>query len=138
MKKVYVAFSMTNGDQNLEKINQLIDWLKCKKYKVFQPNYSLFPELLANNALKSIDESDIVIADVTNYSHGVGFELGYAFCKGKKIIIISHCSAKNNITKFFYGLFDKIVFYNDTANVPSLLIPYLFSESGKKESKLHI
>ena len=108
---------MTNGNQNLDKVNTLISWLKKKRYKVSQPSYILFPGLLASGSLKSIKQSDIVIADVTVYSHGVGFELGYAYALKKDIIVISSISAKNQVSKFLLGLFPEIIFYHDGADL---------------------
>lgn len=113
MKIVYTAHSMTNGHQNLDKVNTLISWLRKERYKVAQPSYVLFPDLLASGALESIKQSDIVIADVTVYSHGVGFELGYAYALKKDIIVISSISAKNKVSKFLLGLFPEIIFYYD-------------------------
>lgn len=104
---------MTNGNQNVYKVNTLISWLKKKRYKVSKPGYTLFPELLATGSLKSVKQSDIVIADVTVYSHGVGFELGYAYALKKDIIVISSISAKNKVSKFLLGLFPEIIFYHD-------------------------
>ena len=88
MKAIYIAHSMTNGNHNLAIINTLINWLKDKKYKIIQPKYALFPDMLAVEAIKAIEQSKIVIADVTTYSHGVGFEMGYAYALKKKIIFL--------------------------------------------------
>lgn len=104
---------MTNGNQKPNELNTLISWLKKKRYKVSKPSYILFPGLLASGSLKSIKQSDIVIADVTVYSHGVGFELGYAYALKKDIIVISSVSAKNQVSKFLLGLFPETIFYHD-------------------------
>lgn len=113
MKSVYIAHSVTNGSQDLAHINALISWLRKENYKVSQPNNALFPDLLASSALKEIERSKIVIADVTVYSHGVGFELGYAYGLKKNIILIANISAKYAISKFLLGLFPEIVFYHN-------------------------
>ncbi len=114
MKSVYLAHSMTNGNQNLDRLNTLISWLKKKRFRISKPDHILFSDYIASGALDSIEKSDIVIADVTVYSHGVGFELGYAYSLKKNIILISGIAAKNKISKFLLGLFPKIIFYHDS------------------------
>lgn len=104
---------MTNGDQSLKELNSLVSWLKKENFKVIQPSYALFPKLLASTSLKLIEQSNIVIADVTAYSHGVGFELGYAYALRKQTIVISNAVAREKLSKFLLGLYPEIVFYED-------------------------
>ncbi len=133
MKIVYIAYSMTNGNQNLNEVSTLISWLRKKGYKVTQPSYILFPHLLASGAIKSIEQSDIIIADVTVYSHGVGFELGHAHALKKDIIVISSISAKNQVSKFFLGLFPEIIFYRDGADLVTEISHQLNRFCSKKK-----
>jgi len=119
MKIVYIAHSVTNGNQDLDKVNTLAAWLKKKRYKVLQPSEVLFPDFLAPGALKAIKQSDIIIADVTIYSHGVGFELGYAYALHKDIIVVSSITAKDHISKFLIGLFPEIIYYKDNSDLLS-------------------
>lgn len=134
MKNIYLAYSMTNGNQDINKINTLISWLKKKRYKVSKPSYILFPDLLVSGSLKSIEQSDVVIADLTLYSHGVGFEVGYAYALKKNIIVISSISAKNKISKFLLGLFPEIIFYQDGIDLITEISHRLNSFRNKKKS----
>jgi len=95
MIKIYFAGSITGGRNDQEIYFELIDHLKTKG--------SVLTEHLANSNLSSygethisleeiytrdvnwIKESDIVIAEVTQVSLGVGYELGYAESLGKKM-----------------------------------------------------
>ncbi len=135
MKVVYIAHSMTNGSKHVNKINALITWLKKKRYKVSQPNYALFPDVLAAGALTAIERSKIVIADVTVYSHGVGFEIGYAYALKKDIILIANISAKDKVSKFLFGLFQEVIFYHDEDELISEVSDKLGSFSHKKTKR---
>lgn len=115
MNMIYIAHSMTNGQKDIEPVHKLIDWLKLKKkYNVDHPyDISIFHNYLADKSLKIINKMDIIIADVSNYSHGVGFELGYACASNKKIIVICNIKTKDNVSKFLIGLFPDMIFYEN-------------------------
>lgn len=111
---IYIAHSMTNGHSNIQIINKLADWLRIYGYNIEQPTeLSVFHDFLAKKSVNMINDIDLIIADISNYSHGVGFELGYAFALKKRIVIICHESSKNTISKFFVGLFPNIIFYKN-------------------------
>ena len=125
MKTIYLAHSVTNGDQNLQKIRALISCLEKRKSMIIQPTSNLLPDTLAAVSLKSIEKSDCVIADITTYSHGVGFELGYAYALGKDIVVICEVCAKDRVSKFILGLFPNIIFYNDQADLEVKIVSRL-------------
>ena len=61
--------------------------------------------------IKSIEKSDMIIADVSEPSHGVGMELMYAFLKGKRIIVTARVGSK--VSYMILGMPNiKIVWYN--------------------------
>jgi len=111
MKTIYVAHSMTNGQNDTQDIDALLQWLHKNGHSIVFPNYALFHDMLASQALESIKNANIVIADVSNYSHGVGFEIGFAYSLKKDVIIIANNSVKDKISKFILGLFPDIIFY---------------------------
>jgi len=125
MKTIYLAHSVTNGGQNLQKIRDLISYLKKRKSIVIQPTSNLFPDNLADISLKSIEKSDCVIADITTYSHGVGFELGYAYALRKDIVVICDVCAKDRVSNFILGLFPNIIFYNNQADLEAKIVSRL-------------
>lgn len=67
-----------------------------------------------------LDESDVIIAEVTITSLGVGYEIGYAESKGKKIICLFHMtegcvtrtsamlSGNKNLTVITYTTFEEL------------------------------
>lgn len=117
MKSIYLAYSVTNGDSfSLDK-NELFSFLKKKKFKIIEPNPALFPELIANNTLDALKEAEVVIGEVSVYSHGVGFELGYAYSLNKKIIIIAKSICRDNISNFIKGIFPNILYYENYSDL---------------------
>ncbi len=69
------------------------------------------PRELMVSTFSHIDNSDILIADVSELSSGVGIEIGYAYSKNKIIIILS--KKKANISNTFKGIATKIIYYNN-------------------------
>jgi nucleoside 2-deoxyribosyltransferase len=113
MKSVYIAHSVTNAHHNMDNVSSLVSWLKQKKFKIIRPEHLLFADIIASEAIQSIERADLIIADVSAYSHGVGFELGYAYSLKKHIILISHCSSKDKISKFLTALFPAMIYYKN-------------------------
>jgi nucleoside 2-deoxyribosyltransferase len=119
--KVYLAYSVTNrkGESNLSQLNQLREWLVSKNYRVFNPTPKLFQEIIADDAIKNLEDADIIVADLSKYSHGVGFEVGYAFAKEKNVVLIARENSKKTVSKFLKGVFDRIIFYENTEQLIS-------------------
>jgi nucleoside 2-deoxyribosyltransferase len=113
MKNIYIAYSVTNGNQDVEIIKGLIDWLDENGFDIIHPfDIALFQDYLAEKSIKYINTSDIIIADISTYSHGVGFELGYAYSRKKQIVVICNENVREKISKFIIGLFPNIIYYS--------------------------
>lgn len=117
MRNIYIAYSITNAQKTTDAIFELVYWLRKRKYKVTTPTLILIPDTLAENAVNAIINADIVIADLSNYSHGVGFELGYAYALKKKIITVANARSANTISLFMNGLFPRTIYYTDANNL---------------------
>ncbi len=50
-------------------------------------NEKLPPRSIFERDIKAINVSDLLIADITHQSHGVGMEIMYAYMLGKKLIV---------------------------------------------------
>lgn len=129
MKSIYIAHSMTNGQKSIGEVLSLANWLKSQDFKVAQPSYILYPDFLVSKVLKVIEQSDTIIADVSHYSHGVGFELGYAYSLNKEIIVISNISSNDQVSKFILGLFPEVIFYKDLHDLICQISPILIPKS---------
>jgi|GEM_PF-6207188 len=121
MKTAYIAYSMTNGTPSHNWIDSLIPWLGENGYNIIQPSPGLFPDIIASKALESIEKTDIVVGDVTIYSHGVGFELGYAYALKKEVIVICYALARNKVSKFIKGLFPDIIYYYEEEDLLQMI-----------------
>jgi len=67
---------------------------------------SFAPDELMNKTFQIIDESDVVIIDLSEKGVGLGIEAGYAYSRGIPIITIAHQSKISNtllgISKYNY------------------------------------
>jgi nucleoside 2-deoxyribosyltransferase len=113
MRNVYIAHSVTNGCQNVRPIKALAAHLRKLGFRIVEPQRALFGEDVGKQATASIEKSDLIVADVSRYSHGVGFELGYSYAKGKAVILVCERGAWDNVSKVLVGLFPKIIIYDD-------------------------
>jgi 2'-deoxynucleoside 5'-phosphate N-hydrolase len=97
--KVYFAASITGGRDNQEIYPEIVNFLKENNCKVLTEHISdknlssygetnLLPEEIFQRDLNWIRESDILIAEVSQVSLGVGYEIGFAESIGKKIICL--------------------------------------------------
>ncbi len=90
MKKTYLAISYSNRhlfDSEIEGLKKLFTE-KNIELLVFVDKYNFKPNQekeMMKTAFEEIDSSDILIAELTTKSIGVGIEIGYAFAKGKPI-----------------------------------------------------
>jgi len=126
--KIYFAGSISGGRNDQSIYLQIINFLKTKG--------NVLTEHIANSNLSSygeqnitveeiytrdvnwIRESDVLIAEVTQISLGVGYELGFAESLGKKIICLyreqegrrlsAMISGNKNFKVIIYKEFDEI------------------------------
>jgi nucleoside 2-deoxyribosyltransferase len=118
MKVIYIAHPMTAQAGTEASMSALAAWLKKQRgCRVFEPNYQLFSDILASQALKNLEDSSIILADVSSASHGVGFEIGFAFSKGKRVILVAHEERHGTISSFLAAMFSPIVFFNDSEDL---------------------
>ena len=77
------------------------------------------------SALKKIDESNLLIAELSYKSIGVGLEAGYAKAKGKKIIYIHQAGTELSTT--VNGISDVRIKYNNISDLLTQLKNNKFS-----------
>lgn len=128
--KIYFAGSIRGGREKVEDYKKII--------KILSEYGTVLTEHIADETILSVgekhitdeeiyerdiawlDESDIVIAEVTVTSLGVGYEIGYAEAKGKKILCLFHMidggatrtsamvSGNKNLTMIMYTTFEEL------------------------------
>jgi nucleoside 2-deoxyribosyltransferase len=69
-------------------------------------------------ALKAIADCDIFIAEFTEKGVGLGIEAGYAYAKGKPIIVIAKSGTQ--ISDTLKGISKRIIFYEEPEDLARL------------------
>ena len=128
--KVYFAGSIRGGRDKAEdykKIASLIeDYAEILDKHVVDPKLkatgeSINQEEIYERDIKWIEKSDIFIAEVTNPSLGVGYEIGYAEKLNKKIICL--CEETANISAMIGGNKNlDLIFYSSIDELKDKLI----------------
>lgn len=98
MKKVYFAGSIRGGRDNVDDYFQIITYLKNSfivltehigdKNLNANGEINKTPEYIYNRDKSWINEADFIIAEVSNPSLGVGYEIGYAESLKKPILCL--------------------------------------------------
>jgi len=99
--KVYLAAPMAGVRSNLEINKKVYAFLVKLGHEVLTEHVvrdrldvelGLSPKEIFERDVKLLDACDVVVADASYPSLGVGFEIAYALLKGKKVI--AYCSAE--------------------------------------------
>ena len=137
--KVYFAGSIRGGRDKAEdykKIASLIeDYAEILDKHVVDlklkvTGESINQEEIYERDIKWIEKSDIFIAEVTNPSLGVGYEIGYAEKLNKKIICL--CEETANISAMIGGNKNlDLIFYSSIDELKDKLIIKMLEEGQK-------
>jgi nucleoside 2-deoxyribosyltransferase len=105
IKKAYFAIGFSVRKKFDIEIRQLEDALSKINIEllVFVDKYYFKPneeKSMMEVACNEIDDSDILIAELTHKSIGVGIEVGYAFSKKKPILYVRRKGAEFSSTAF--------------------------------------
>lgn len=110
MRSVYFAHAVTNTDQGYEHIGRMLRE-RLGPVEVVEPRGRLFNDVLAEAALEAVRASDLVIADVSDPSAGVGIEIGYALGNGIPVFAMARAGSEMRVSAFIRGLFPDMLFY---------------------------
>ena len=103
MKKAYLAISYSNRKLFNKEVNSLKNYLLTKNIEllVFVDKYNFAPnqeQEMMQTAFNEIDSSDILIAELTTKSIGVGIEIGYAVAKNKPVFYLRKTTSEYSTT----------------------------------------
>ena len=90
-----------------------------------------------DNAYELLMNSDLVIAEISNESTGVGAEIADAYYLGKPLIALKHFNSSSNISKLvpqFFGNVYTLLHYHTIDEIPDLLRnvkPVSFEKPGR-------
>ncbi len=111
--KIYFAGSIRGGRDDKEKYKQIIHWLK--EYGTVLTEHIGLDSLSEKGQTQFseqkiyiqdtdwVRESDIIIADVTQASLGVGYELGFGESINKRIICLFDTSSDKSLSAMVRG-----------------------------------
>ncbi|MFH7836476.1 MAG: nucleoside 2-deoxyribosyltransferase [Candidatus Aenigmatarchaeota archaeon] len=105
MNRVYLSIPII-ANRNLEIAKIIAETIENEGYEiiskwVLEENLKIYvsPRDILKRDIEGVLKSDMLIAEVSNPSHGVGMEVAIAFLSGKKIILV-----KNEDSKLSYML----------------------------------
>lgn len=129
--KIYFAGSIKGGRDNQKQYFEIIKYLK--KYGVVLTEHIGNYETNIKNEIRLsnkedehvylrdknwLDESDIIIAEVSIPSLGVGYEIGYALANNKKVICLYNENSEKELSYMISGNRNNIVIrYNELDEV---------------------
>lgn len=115
-KKAFISYSYADRNEFKDldkKLRFLLLKNKIDSYSfVFDFKERVSNKILMSEALRLIDESDILIVELSYKSIGVGLEAGFAKAKGKKIIYIHRFGSE--ISNTVDGICDILIEYKNT------------------------
>ena len=122
--KAFISYSFTDKNKFRNFDKKLKEFLKEKfdiiSYSfVFDFRKRVDNVTLMKAALKKINESDLLIVELSNKVIGIGVEAGYAKARGKKIIYIHKIGSEISTT--VEGLSDIKIMYKNISNLLNLL-----------------
>ena len=114
--KVYISISYNKRNELSEELNTIIDVLKRAAIEpfVFVDNFKFNVDQekeMMQQAMMSINECDLLIAETSDKGIGIGIEVGYAKAKGKPVIYIRNQNAEHSTT--VSGISDFQIIYAD-------------------------
>lgn len=128
--KAYISISYNKRHELNDELQSIIETLKefhIKPY-VFVDNFKFSSEQekeMMYQAMKSINDCDLLIAETSDKGIGIGVEVGYAKAKGKPVIYIRSKSAEHSTT--VSGISDHQIIYSDINDLKDRLAAILSS-----------
>ena len=129
IKRAYLAISYSNRkyfDKEIESLKQLFERNNIELF-VFVDHYNFKPNQekeMMKTAFMEVDNSDILVAELSTKSIGVGIEIGYALAKKKTIIYLRKKDSEHSTTAA--GSSDYQIIYEDIFELESQLNEHFF------------
>lgn len=124
MKRIYFGTSFNHRKEYENLYQKMITYFNkygIEVYSfVFEYNGPTENKVMLANALNEMDKSDLIIADASYVSLGVGMEVGYFKGKGKKVIFLHRKSTF--LDENMEGVSDYLVEYESDDDILNWLI----------------
>ncbi len=114
-QKIYLALTVRGSREKIQLLQTVSMFLESRGHKVLT-KHLLAPtapveesqktsEFVFNRDMKWLKECDVLIAEVSGSSFGVGFETGFTLGEGKKkVYVLYDASLQDSISKVATGL----------------------------------
>lgn len=92
--KIYLAFSIRGGKRDENLIKEVYEFL-TKKGHIVTTEFNIIPKYskkiytdrdIFERDITALESSNVLLADVSSPSLGVGYEIAYAICKNIKVL----------------------------------------------------
>ncbi len=134
--KIYFACSITGGRQDAEIYRIMVEALQSDGHDIPSAVFAvplpgggettMQPEAIYRRDTAWIEACDVLIAEVSTPSHGVGYEIGYALHLGKPVLCLHR--AEKTVSKMLTGNPDtlmQVMGYTDVKNGVAKMRAYL-------------
>ena len=132
--KVYFSCSITGGRNDQPIYSAIVEWMLARGHNVLTAHLAK-PEVMAAEAIVNaaevfqrdllwIDEADVIVAEVSTPSHGVGYEIAYAVIMKKPVLCLAREGVK--VSKMITGN-DRLKFekYGDEGEAVKIIGEFL-------------
>jgi 2'-deoxynucleoside 5'-phosphate N-hydrolase len=122
--QAYIAISYNKNKQlqpELDAIKEVLNQHSITSF-VFVDNYNFNPSQekeMMQAAFAEIENSDLLLAEVSDKAIGIGIEVGYAKAKNKPVVYLRHTNAEHSTT--VSGSCDHAVIYTNTGDLQKQL-----------------
>lgn len=134
--KIYFAGSIRGGREDAVLYQQIIEYLKTfgevLTEHIGDPKLTHLGDdgptdsYIHDRDLEWLQCADVVVAEVTTVSMGVGYEIGRAIESGKKVICLFRPDSGKNLSAMIAGCADlELVNYNNIQEAREILYSYL-------------
>lgn len=134
MKSIYFAGSIRGGRQDAGIYKQLIDELKnhgavlTEHIGAKEVSFELSNRHIHDRNLKWLSNSDILVAEVTTPSLGVGYEIGRAVTLGKPVVCLYRKGGDAQLSAMIAGLADVQMFHYSNLEEAIEILRGVFSQ----------
>lgn len=137
MVKIYLAAPMLGDRSALETVREILSGLKRKGHKILTEHVvddvldierGERPREIFERDIQFLDEADLLVAEVSYPSLGVGFEIAYFLLKGKPVLAFAKEERENKVSAMIRGItWDNFKFYTyrsveDVLNLVDLFV----------------
>lgn len=126
--KIYFSGSIRGGREDAELYNQLIREIKnygevlTEHVGATELTYQMSDKMIHEQDMLWLNEADVLIGEVTNPSHGVGYEIGRAVAMNKKVICLYRTRNNKSVSAMINGSPAVICYkYSDTDEAKKII-----------------